>query len=251
MVNAATLALQGSQLRQIQTTTPLLQIIAKTLGSVGSQNGGNAPALTREQWLAATTDLQGVAESDLLAFIADQLARILIPGGQPGLTVVGDEINLEGVQATLQGAEVNLIGLTELRIVDPAVSAGVTPPAVGSPLRLLNATTGRCAYGPVSEAFQPVAFEALAASRNATNADLGKTLLYTGSGNITLTIPSGLVSGLKFRVIQGSTGKVTIAGSGVTVSGKNGHLSTGGAWHVIDVIQAAATQFVVYGDTAA
>lgn len=248
MVTASTLAIQGNQLRQLQTTTPLLQIIAKTLGSVGSQNGGNAPALTREQWLAATTDLQGVAESDLLAFIADQLARIFMQGGQPGLSVTGDEFSVDVTQGTLEANTAQIIGSTSLSVASPAVVAATA--TVGSPLRL-TAGTGTVEYGPVSEAFQPVAFEALAASRNATNADLGKTLLYTGSGNITLTIPSGLVSGLKFRVIQGSTGKVTIAGTGVTVSGKNGHLSTGGAWHVIDVIQAGATQFVVYGDTAA
>ena len=40
-------------------------------------------------------------------------------------------------------------------------------------------------------------------------------------------------------------------GARATVNGKSGHLSTGGQWHVVDVIQTGAAQFVVYGDTAA
>lgn len=248
MVTASTLASQGSQLRQIQSTTPLLQIIAKTLGTVGSQNGGNAPSLTRDQWLAATSDLQGVAESDLLAFIADQLARIFMQGGQPGLVVTGDEVNLTAAQATIDGDDTVISGSTSLTISDPACVAGTA--TTGSPLRLID-DNGLCEYGPVGEMFQTVTYAALSASRNVANSDLGMTLLYSGASNITLTIPTGLVTGLKFRVIQASTGKVTIAGSGVTVNGKNGHLSTGGAWHVIDVVQAGATKFVVYGDTAA
>ncbi len=249
MVSAETLALQGSDIRQVQSTTQLLRIIAKTIGSVGSLTGGNAPALTRQQWITNTSDLEGVAESDLLAFIADQLARVFMQGGDTGLNIAGDEVFLDATQTTIEGVTANIIGSTELRIADPSVVAGTA--TSGAPLRLTNATTGQVAYGPVSETFQLVGFAAVSASRNIANSDLGLTLLYSGTSNITLTIPSGLVSGLKFRVIQGSTGKVTIAGSGVTVNGKNGHLSTGGAWHVIDVVQAGATQFVVYGDTAA
>jgi hypothetical protein len=248
MVTADTLAAQGASLRQIMPTTPLLQIIAKTLGSVGSANGGPAPSLTRDQWLAATSDLQGVAESDLLAFIADQLARIFLQGGQPGLAVTGDEISLSATQATLSGNNTSVIGEASLSIADPQCVLGTA--AAGSPLRLIDGN-GLCEYGRVGEAWQTVNFSTLTASRNVANADCGATLLYTGATAITLTIPSGLVSGLKFRVVQGGAGKVTIAGSGVTVNGKNGHLSTGGAWHPIDVVQIAASQFLVYGDNAA
>jgi len=250
MVTAATLAIQGSQLRQIQSTTPLLQIIAKTLGTVGSQNGGNAPSLTRDQWLAATSDLQGVAESDLLAFIADQLARIFMQGGQPGLVITGEEFNASATQATIDAESMAIIGSTSLTIASPACVASPQTSPVGAPL-LLTTLDGAVEYGLVGESFQTVTTGTLTASRNVANADLGVTLTYAGSGNITLTIPTGLASGFKFRVVQASTGKVTIAGSGVTVNGKNGHLSTGGAWHVIDVVQTGATQFVVYGDNAA
>lgn len=190
MTTASKLAAQGNQLRQIQSTSPLLAILAKVLGNI-HENAADAPPFTRAQWNAEIADLQQVAESDLLAFIVDQAARTFTVNGAPGLNV------------------------------------------------------------PVSEAIVSASFLTLTASRNVANSDLGLTLFYSAAGNITLTIPSGLASGLKFRVVQGSTGKVTIAGSGVTVSGKNNHLSTGGAWHVIDVVQVGATQFVVYGDTGA
>lgn len=250
MVTADTLATQGSQLRQILPTTPLLQIIAKTLGTVGSQNGGNAPSLTRDQWLAATADLQGVAESDLLAFIADQLARIFMQGGQPGLVITGDEFNANVTQSTIDATNASIIGSASLTIASPACVASPQTSTVGAPLRLTS-LNGAVEYGNVGENFQTVAPAALTASRNVANADNGVTLVYSGSGNITLTIPTGLIAGLKFRVVQAGSGKVTIAGSGVTVNGKNGHLSTGGQWQVVDVIQTGATQFVVYGDTAA
>ena len=248
MVTADTLAVQGQQLRQIQSTTPLIQIIAKILGNVGSQNGGNAPSITRDAWLAATADLQGVPESDLLAFITDQLARIFFQGGEIGLSVTGDEVKLVATQAILEGADTNIIGTSSLVIADPTCVLGTA--SAGAPLRLID-SNGLCEYGAIGESYVKSSYAALAGTRNVANGDLGVTLLYTGAGNITLTIPSGLQTGMKFRVIQGSTGKVTIAGSGVTVNGKNGHLSTGGAWHVIDVVQAGASQFVVYGDTAA
>lgn len=248
MVSAGTLAIQGEQLRQIQSTTPLLQIVAKTLGTVGSQNGGNAPSLTRDQWLAATSDMQGIAESDILAFIADQLARILYQGGQPGLSITGVEVNLSANQATLEGAETSVIASNLLYIATPQVVS--LAGAIGAPL-VLQGSSGECEYGIASESFQKVAFATVSASRNVSNSDLGATLLYNGASNITLTIPSGLISGFKFRVVQGGTGKVTIGGSGVTINGKNGHLSTGGAWHVVDVVQVSASGFVVYGDTAA
>ena len=246
MVTADTLATQGSQLRQILPTTPLLQIIAKALGNVSrplaaGPSGGNNPPLSRDQWLAATSDLQGVAESDLLAFITDQLARILIYRGSPGLTISAESVLLESDDASISGS-------ASLTIADPACVAGTA--TTGAPLKLID-SNGLCEYGLVGENFQTVTYATVSASRNIANTDLGVTLVYSGSGNITLTIPTGLFTGLKFRVVQAGSGKVTIAGSGVTVNGKNGHLSTGGQWHVVDVIQTGGTQFVVYGDTGA
>lgn len=86
MITAAKLAAQGNELRQIQSDSPLWAIIAKAVGSL-HESASNTPPLTREQWLAATADLQGVAQSDLLAFVADQFARTFIRSGSPGLNL--------------------------------------------------------------------------------------------------------------------------------------------------------------------
>ena len=121
---------------------------------------------------------------------------------------------------------------------------------VGQPVVLYDAGTGLVDFGTVPEQFTTGAVDTLTASRNVSNADLGETLYYTGAGNITLTIPSGLSTGWWCRVVQGGAGKITLAGSGVTVSGKQGQLSTGGQWHVIEVRRLTASQYVVHGDTA-
>lgn len=121
---------------------------------------------------------------------------------------------------------------------------------VGQPVVLYDAGTGLVDFGTVPEQFTTGAVDTLSASRSVSNTDLGETLYYTGSGNITLTIPSGLVTGWWCRVVQGGAGKVTFAGSGVTVSGKQGQLSTGGQWHVIEARRLTASQYIVHGDTA-
>ena len=91
--------------------------------------------------------------------------------------------------------------------------------------------------------------ETITASRTLTDDDHGKTLYYAGTSNITLTIPSGLIPGLMVRVVQGSSGKVTAAGSGVTVNGKQGQLATGGQWHMVTYHYLTASLYLVEGDT--
>ena len=100
MTTAAKLAAQGSQLRQIQSTTPLLAILAKTIGSI-HENAADAPPFTRDQWISNIGDLQHVAESDLLAFIVDQVARTLTVNGNPGLNMPVSEAVISPSVATL------------------------------------------------------------------------------------------------------------------------------------------------------
>lgn len=254
MVTANTLAAQGQQLRQILPTTPLLRIIAKTLGSVsrplaaGPLNGDNPP-ISRDQWLADTADLQGVAESDLLAFIADQLARIFLYRNQTGLTILGDSVSFESTDGSWIADNLMLDGMMSLKFRTPNIEAGTVQ--AGTPLRT-TATDGTVDYGLVFERFEQCWVQGETASRNLSNDDNGRTLIYYGSTPITFTIPIGFATGLKFRVIQAGTGKVTMAGSGgVTVNGRNGHVSTLSQWSVIDIIQVAPTTCVVYGDVGA
>ena len=160
--------------------------------------------------------------------------------------------NLTSFSASTAAASFNLNGVAQimgpLELFTPFVDAGGL--SVGQPVVLYDASVGRVDFGMVPEQFTTGVVDTLTASRSVSNADLGETLYYTGAGNITLTIPAGLVAGWWCRVVQGGAGKVTFAGSGVTVSGKQGQLSTGGQWHCIRCMRLSATQYVVEGDTA-
>lgn len=154
--------------------------------------------------------------------------------------------------ASTGSASFNINGVAQimgpLELFTPFVDAGGL--SVGQPVVLYDASVGRVDFGTVPEQFTTGVVDTLTASRSVSNADNGVTLYYTGSGNITLTIPTGLVAGWWCRVVQGGAGKVTFAGSGVTVSGKQGQLSTGGQWHVLEVRRLTASQYIVHGDTA-
>lgn len=160
--------------------------------------------------------------------------------------------NLTSFSASTAAASFNLNGVAQimgpLELFTPFVDAGGL--SVGQPVVLYDASVGRVDFGTVPEQFTTGVVDTLTTSRSVSNADNGETLYYTGAANITLTIPSGLSTGWWCRVVQGGAGKVTFAGSGVTVSGKQGQLSTGGQWHVVEARRLTASQYVVHGDTA-
>jgi hypothetical protein len=135
----------------------------------------------------------------------------------------------------------------QLNLFTPLVDAGGI--AVGQPL-VLYGTSGWTDFGMTSDLWVAGSVETITAGRTLSNADHGKTLYYTGTANITLTIQTGLVAGFRVTVVQGSTGKVTAAGSGVTVNGKHGQLSTGGQWHAVRYHRLTASLYLVEGDTA-
>lgn len=135
-----------------------------------------------------------------------------------------------------------------LNLKTPFVTAGGL--TAGMPVVLMNPSSGNAEWGMTSDRWVVGSVETITTGRTLSNDDHGKTLYYTGTANITLTVPSGLASGFRVRVVQGDSGKVTFAGSGVTISGKQGQLSTGGQWHVIEALQLTSSQYVVHGDTA-
>lgn len=147
-------------------------------------------------------------------------------------------VRLQGQSAVIQGA---------LTLVTTLGQGDLIP--IGSPL-VASSTDGDADFGRTSEPYVAVSAETIVAGRTLNDSDFGRTLYYTGTANITLTVPSGLASGFRVRVVQGNSGKVTFAGSGVTMSGKQGQLSTGGQWHVIEALQLTSSQYIVHGDTA-
>lgn len=135
-----------------------------------------------------------------------------------------------------------------LQLYTPFLVAGSLSPNM--PLVLYNESEGNVDFGYTSDMWVAGSVETITAGRTLANADHGKTLYYTGATNITLTIPAGLLAGFRVTVVQGSSGKVTAAGSGVTVNGKQGHLSTGGQWHRVWYRRLTASLYLVDGDTA-
>lgn len=161
-------------------------------------------------------------------------------------------LNFTSFSASTAAASFNLNGVAQivgpLELFTPFVDAGGLSP--GMPVILYDASAGRVDFGNLPEQFTTGVVDTLTTSRSVSNADNGETLYYTGASNITLTIPAGLVTGWWCRVVQGGAGKITLAGSGVTVSGKQGQLSTGGQWHVVEVRRLTASQYLINGDTA-
>lgn len=75
------------------------------------------------------------------------------------------------------------------------------------------------------------------------------TLMVNSATPVTITIPSGMVSGFNFSVVQVGAGQVTIATSGgPTIQGRNG-LKTAGQYARININQYNKTAYVVSGDT--
>lgn len=137
-----------------------------------------------------------------------------------------------------------------LQLITPAISGNLA--ALQMPLVCINPNEdeGDADFGRTSDLWVVGSVETITAGRTLWDVDNGKTLYYAGTSNITLTIPFGLIAGFRVRVVQGSSGKVTAAGSGVTVNGKQGQLSTGGQWHVVQYHRLTASLYIVEGDTA-
>jgi hypothetical protein len=83
-------------------------------------------------------------------------------------------------------------------------------------------------------------------------ADNNKIFLITSSSAVTVTIsnasPNILPVGFSCQIIQGSTGAITLAGSGITLNSSNG-LSTRATNSVIGLIMNTTTTGFVMGDS--
>lgn len=81
--------------------------------------------------------------------------------------------------------------------------------------------------------------------------DNGCLLYFTNSAAITLTVPSGLLSGFNFTVLQGGTGQITPTASGTTLVNVFGHTKTYGQWAMISFVSHVTDNFVFGGSTVA
>ena len=80
-----------------------------------------------------------------------------------------------------------------------------------------------------------------------TDADFGKTLVFTAATPISVTVPNGLKTGFYCTLIQQGAGQITVSGA-ATVNGRNG-LKSGGQYAAMGIQNVAANSYVVGGDT--
>jgi len=78
--------------------------------------------------------------------------------------------------------------------------------------------------------------------------DNNKVFLISTASAVTITVPSTLPVGFSAQFIQGSTGALTLSGSGVTLNSANG-LTTRTTNSVIGLVLNSTTTGFVFGDS--
>lgn len=231
MTPGQTLLNQSQDLRCIGNQSRLLAVTAKAIGSV-HENDGNTPSLTGNEWLAAICDLSNTAQTDLLAIIADQLARTFLPGGDPGLRVTGSTVELSAD--------------TVFKLLTPFVVAGTAE--AGAPLALLNAVDGTVEFAPITERFVAVRTITQNTGTTLTDTFTGATILVNSATAVTLLLPATLPAGFFCRVIRLGAGAVTIsADTGAVVDAPNGHQKINNQYGTCEVYRISAGRYILNG----
>lgn len=86
-------------------------------------------------------------------------------------------------------------------------------------------------------------------SRTLSAADNGKVIYCTSGSAVTITTAAGLGAGFNVTIIQGGTGKVTVAqGSSTTLVSYSSLFSTMGQYAIISLICPVADTFIAAGN---
>ena len=85
-------------------------------------------------------------------------------------------------------------------------------------------------------------------SRTLTAADNAKIIYCTSSSAVTITCATGLGVGFNCTIIQGGTGKVTVAAGAATLVSYSSLFSTMGQYAVISLVSPVADTFVAAGN---
>lgn len=88
-------------------------------------------------------------------------------------------------------------------------------------------------------------------SRTLSAADDGKVIYCTSSSAVTITCATGLGAGFSCTIIQGGTGKVTIAAGSATLVSYASLFKTMGQYAVISLISPVADTFIAAGNLGA
>ena len=85
-------------------------------------------------------------------------------------------------------------------------------------------------------------------SRTLTAADNAKIIYCTSSSAVTITCATGLGVGFNCTIIQGGTGKVTVAAGAATLVSYSSLFSTMGQYAVMSLVSPVADTFVAAGN---
>ena len=85
-------------------------------------------------------------------------------------------------------------------------------------------------------------------SRTLTAADNAKIIYCTSSSAVTITCATGLSVGFNCTIIQGGTGKVTVAAGAATLVSYSSLFSTMGQYAVISLVSPVSGTFVAAGN---
>ena len=85
-------------------------------------------------------------------------------------------------------------------------------------------------------------------SRTLSATDNGKIIYCTSSSAVTINCASGLGAGFNCTIIQGGTGKVTVAPNSQTLVSYSSLFSTMGQYAVISLVAPVANTFVAAGN---
>ncbi len=80
-----------------------------------------------------------------------------------------------------------------------------------------------------------------------TNADYGRTLVFTSGVPVSVTVPAGLQTGFSCTLVQQGAGQITVSGA-AAINGRNG-LKSAGQYAAVGIQNVAADSYVVGGDT--
>ena len=143
-----------------------------------------------------------------------------------------------------------IVAIEDLLIQTQQVTSAATKS--GQPLITDGTTVGIAEFGDLRETVLVAVTATLTAGRALTDSDHGTTLIYSGSGNVTVTVSDTLRNDFHARIVQMGTGKVTVGatGSGV-VNGPQGHLSTHHQYSTIEVRSVSPLGFVISGNAGA
>lgn len=85
-------------------------------------------------------------------------------------------------------------------------------------------------------------------SRTLSAADNGKVIYCTSGSAVTITCADGLGVAFSCTILQGGSGKVTVAAGGQTLQSYSGLLSTMGQFAIISLFAPVANNFIAAGN---